>query len=97
MPAYLIVYRESPVRDEESMTEYQRRNRESPPTGFDMKPLVVYGAVHALEGQAPDGVVMLQFSTVDEAKAWYNSPEYQASLPLRLRSAEYKTIIVEGI
>ena len=96
MPAYLIVYRDSPIRDEAAMSEYQRRNRESPPGDFKMTPLVIYGAVHALEGQAPDGVIMLQFPSVEEAKAWYESPDYQAALPFRLQSADYRTIIVEG-
>jgi uncharacterized protein (DUF1330 family) len=96
MPAYLINYRETPIRDQDSFAEYQRRNRETDPTEFKITPLVVYGAVHALEGQAPDGVVMLQFPTVEDAKAWYNSPAYQAALPLRLNAAEYRTIIVEG-
>ena len=97
MPAYLIVCRDSPVRDEASFAEYQRRNRETNPAEFKITPLVVYGAVHGLEGQAPDGVVMLQFPTVEDATAWYNSPGYQAALPHRLSSADYRTIIVEGL
>jgi len=97
VPAYLIVYRDSPVRDEAAFAEYQRRNRETDATAFKITPLVVYGAVHPLEGQAPDGVVMLQFPTVEDAKAWYESPAYQAALPHRLSSADYRTIIVEGL
>ena len=97
MPAYLIVYRDSPVRDEASFAEYQRRNREMNPAELNITPLVVYGAVHGLEGQAPDGVVMLQFPTVNDAKAWYHSPAYQAALPNRLKAADYRTIIVEGL
>ena len=97
MPAYLIVYRETPVRDEAGFAEYQRRNREASPVEHKITPLVVYGAVHPLEGQAPDAVVMLQFPTVADAKAWYNSPAYQEALPYRLNSADYRSIIVEGV
>ncbi len=95
MPAYLIVLREGPVRDMEAYNEYQRMNRENPP-GALLKPLVVYGAIHGLEGAEPDGVVMLEFDTVDDARAWYESPEYQAALPYRLRSTDWRAFIVEG-
>jgi uncharacterized protein (DUF1330 family) len=95
MSAYVIIYRESAVRDPAEYAEYQRKNRESP-GDFKPKPLVVYGAVEALEGQAPDGVVMLEFPTVAEARAWYESPGYQAALPHRKNAADWRAIIVEG-
>lgn len=69
MSAYLIVYREEPVRDEAAFAEYQRQNREAPRGDHKLAPRVVYGAVHPLEGQVPDGVVMLEFPTVEDAKA----------------------------
>jgi uncharacterized protein (DUF1330 family) len=95
MPAYLIVLRESPIRDAEALAEYQRRSREM--TGdFKLKPIVVYGATDALQGAAPDGTVVLQFPTVELAKAWYQSPGYQAILPYRLKSADYRDFIVDG-
>lgn len=97
MPAYLIVYRETPVRDETAVAEYQQRTREMSPEEFQLQPRVVRGAIHALEGTPPDAVIMLEFPTVEAAKAWYGSPAYQAALPFRLRSADYRSIIVEGL
>ena len=97
MPAYLIVCREEPVRDEAAFAEYQRLNREGQRGEHNIVPRVLYGAVHPLEGQAPDAVVILEFPTVEEARAWYNSPSYQAALPHRLKAAAYRTIIVEGL
>ena len=95
MPAYLIVLRESPIRDADALAEYQRRSREL--TGdFKLKPLVVYGAKDVLQGAAPDGVVVLEFPNFEQAKAWYNSPGYQAILPYRLKSADYRDFIVDG-
>lgn len=96
MSAYLIVYREGPVRDAEAMAEYQRRTRE---IGGDFKlaPLVVYGAVHPLEGEPPDGVILLQFPSVEHARAWYDSPGYQAALPYRKQAADYRVVIAEGL
>lgn len=96
MTAYVIFLREEPVRDAEAIAEYQRRNRENK-GDFKLKPLSVYGALQALEGDAPDGVVLLEFPTVEDAKAWYNSPGYQAAAPYRLRGAEYRAVIVQGL
>ena len=96
MPAYLIALRESPVRDPEAMAEYQRMNRENK-GDFALKPLAVYGATEALEGEAPDGTIVMEFPTVEDAKAWYNNPSYQAAIPFRQKAADYRMFIVEGL
>lgn len=99
MPAYMICIRNAPVRDQESMNEYSRRNREKAGDSrstYQLEPLVVYGALHALEGPAPDGVIVLKFPDADTARAWYQSPDYQAALPFRQRAADYSVFIVEG-
>ena len=53
--------------------------------------------METLEGEAPDGVVMLEFPTVEDAKAWYFSPGYQAAAQHRKKGAHYRVILVEGI
>jgi uncharacterized protein (DUF1330 family) len=95
MPAYMIFLRESPLREPAEYTEYQRLGRENK-GDFKITPLSVYGALEAVEGTPPDGVIILQFPTVADAKAWYNSPGYQAALPHRLRAATWRSMIVEG-
>jgi uncharacterized protein (DUF1330 family) len=95
MSAYMIFLREEPVRDPEALAEYQRMNRENQ-GDFKMKPLVVYGATEAVEGKAPNGIIVLEFPSVADAKAWYNSPGYQAALPHRMKAADYRAMIVEG-
>lgn len=98
MTAYMLLIRDDPVRDPEAMAEYQRMNRENKEQfGAVMTPLVVYGAVEALEGPKPDGVLVLQFPTVEDAKAWYESPAYQAALPYRKKAADYRAMIVQGL
>jgi uncharacterized protein (DUF1330 family) len=95
MAAYMIFIREEPVRDPQAMAEYQRLNRAN--TGeFEIKPLVVYGAMEPFEGKAPDGIIVLEFPTAEAAKAWYNSPNYQAAIPHRQRAADYRAILVQG-
>lgn len=96
MAAYVIITRESPFRDEEAYAEYRRTSGQAR-GDFKMKPVVVYGALEPLEGKPPEGVVMLEFPTVAEAKAWYESPAYQAALKHRLRSADWRAVIVEGL
>ncbi len=96
MPAYVLCIRENPPHDSAELATYSRMNREAP---HDPKltPLVFYGATEALEGAAPDGIVVLQFPTVDDARAWYNSPNYQAAIPHRKKGADYRIMIVQGL
>lgn len=96
MAVYMIFIREEPVRDPESLATYQGMNQKNI-GAFKMKPLVVYGATEAVEGTAPDGIVMLEFATVEEAKAFYYSPAYQSALPFRQKAADYRALIVQGL
>jgi uncharacterized protein (DUF1330 family) len=100
MAAYIIVYRETPLTDPAAMAEYSARNREQARDWqwqFGMEPLVVYGNSVAPEGANPDGVVLLKFSSMAEARDWYESPSYQAVIPLREKAAEWRVVMVEGI
>ena len=96
MPAYLIVTRQGPIRDEEAYNQYVSMNAENPST-VPLDLLVMYGATQVLEGDAPDGMVMLRFDTAEQARAWYESPQYQAALPHRIRCGDWKAFIVEGV
>jgi uncharacterized protein (DUF1330 family) len=100
MPAYMIVSRESPVRDAAAFAEYGQRNRSNTAhfqTDFGLKPLSVYGRLEALEGSAPDGVVLLEFPSLEAARAWYDSPAYQDALGSRLRAADWRVTLVDGL
>ena len=55
MTAYIIVYRESTVRDAAEMQLYQTKARQVG-GGWNLTPRVLEGAVTPLEGQPPDGV-----------------------------------------
>lgn len=99
MPAYIIVYRETPVRDAAAIEEYSRRNRENSgsfQSNHGIQPLVVYGRSEALEGANPDGIVMLQFPTYEDAKAWYEDPAYQEALQFRKDAADWRVVLVDG-
>lgn len=96
MPAYVLFLRESAVRDQAEMDTYRSHTRKLAPDP-KLAPLVVYGAIEALEGKPADGVILLQFPTVEDARAWYESPGYQAALPHRLKSADYRAMIIQGV
>jgi len=60
--------------------------------------LVVDQDVEIFEGNSDDTrTVVLKFNSKDDAKRWYNSPEYQAIVNLRLDSVEgAKGVLCEG-
>jgi uncharacterized protein (DUF1330 family) len=100
MPAYMIFLREDAVVDPAAMQIYSAMNRQNAGAfveAYGIRPLAVYGATEALEGDAPDGVVVLEFPSVKDARAWYGSPEYQAALVHRQKGAQYRALLVEGL
>ena len=50
----------------------------------------------SLEGDAPKRFVVIQFENVEKAKAWEDSPEYEAIKPIRHKSAKSRVFIIEG-
>ena len=96
MPAYIIAIRKDPIHNEKAMTEYQRRTREIAGE-FPLIPLVVYGNTEGLEGETPDGVVLMEFPSMEEAKAWYYNDAYQKAAEFRKKAADYQMFIVEGL
>ncbi|QCW49509.1 DUF1330 domain-containing protein [Nocardioides dongxiaopingii] len=59
--------------------------------------LVHGGPVTALEGVWDGDVVVIAFPSSGAARAWYDSAEYRAILPLRLDHAHSVAAIVEGV
>ncbi|HWD56748.1 MAG TPA: DUF1330 domain-containing protein [Stellaceae bacterium] len=55
------------------------------------------GASELVEGDAaPQRVVIIEFADKAAAKRWYNSPEYQAALKVRLANSTGRVVLVEG-
>jgi uncharacterized protein (DUF1330 family) len=62
------------------------------------KYLVRGGVTDSKEGGwTPKRMVVLEFSSADQARKWYHSPEYAPALALRLKAAKSKMVIVEGV
>ena len=45
----------------------------------------------------PNRVVVLEFESVAQAKAWYNSDEYREPKGIRHSASHAKMIVVEGV
>ena len=96
MSAYVIVDVE--VENPEAYTEYRQQV-----TGtfapFGGRFLVRGGKLEHLEGdRGPQRLVMLEFPSFEQAKSWYQSPEYQAIIPIRQRNATTHFMsVVEGV
>jgi len=60
--------------------------------------LVRGGAVEVREGDPGiSRLVILEFPSVTAAQTFYDSPEYQAILPIRLDTASSTLVIAEGV
>jgi uncharacterized protein (DUF1330 family) len=95
MPAYVIVIRER-TRFPAELETYDGLVK---PT-FANHPMVVR-ARHAkpvvLEGPAAEDVVMLEFPSVEAAKAWHQDPGYQNVAQQRYKGGDYGCLIFEGV
>ena len=59
--------------------------------------LVRGGKVETLEGAwTPNRLVIVEFPSVERAKAWWSSAEYAEAKALRQATAKTKLIVVEG-
>lgn len=59
--------------------------------------LVRGGNIHVLEGEwAPGRLVIVRFKSVEEARRWWEAPEYARLKRLRQRSTHTNMILVEG-
>jgi len=59
---------------------------------------LVHGpTVEVVEGPWPGTIVVIEFPSVEQARAWYESPDYQAILPLRRSHIDGEAIIVGGV
>ena len=95
MSAYVIAMLD--VTDQEN---YQKYAAAAPAATakFGGKAIARGPNVATLEGDfSPSRIVVLEFPTADDAKAWYVSPEYQEARNFRLGAADFRMIVVDGV
>ncbi len=94
-PAYLIA--EVQVTDPDGWKQYLSA---LPGTlaPFHEKTLARSPAVALDASTPPSGAVaILAFNSMDDLKAWWNSPAYQAIIPLREKSAKTRVYAIQGL
>ena len=95
MPAYVIV--EVSITDPAAYEEYKKLTPGSI-ASYGGKFIVRGGATVSLEGDwKPERIVVLEFPSMEKAKAWYHSAEYTAAKQIRWKASTGKIILVEGI
>lgn len=95
MPAYLIT--EIEVTDPAGYEEYRSRVGKSLEK-YGAKFLVRGGEIEVLEGDwQPKRIVIGVFDSVDKAREWYHSKEYQEVKKFREGNARMNMVAVEGI
>jgi len=94
MAAYAVFIRES-TRDAAELATYSQKVGRTL-AGHPVQVLAAYGRQEVLEGPEVEGVVILEFPSLEAAKAWYDSPAYREVREHRFRGAEYRAVIVEG-
>ena len=61
--------------------------------------IVRRGAKESLEGDGklPLNILVLEFPSMEKAKAWYNDPDYAPLIKLRQSGSNAELVLVEGV
>ena len=95
MPAYFVVELDVP-----NPTEMEPYRAAVPATlaQYGGRYLTRGGSTELIEGgPEPKRIVILEFADTAAVKRWYDSPEYQKILPIRLATSTGRAFIVEGV
>lgn len=96
MSVYLINHLRIPggVPNEEGLSYLEQVEGTARPYGGTW---LAQGAPQVVEGSWPGSVVLMQFKSMADARAWYDSTAYQRILPLRVNNSISDLILVEGV
>ena len=95
MSAYIIV--EVEIKDP---VKYEGYKKLTPATLalYGGKFVARGGKAELLEGdKQPERIVILEFESVEKAKAWWNSPEYSEIKKIRYEAANSRMVVLEGV
>lgn len=94
MPAYMIA--QVNVKDAEAFEAYRARVPETLKP-FGGKYIVRGGDMAVLEGDLPfQRIVVIEFPTLEQAKAWHASDAYAEPLAMRQAAADSILVAVDG-
>ena len=95
MKGYVIVDIE--ILDQEKYQKY-RQMAASSIEQYGGNYVVRGGRIEPIEGGwKPERLAVIEFASVEQAKAWYHSPEYAPARELRHAASRGKILVVEGV
>jgi uncharacterized protein (DUF1330 family) len=95
MAAYIIANVD--VHDQKAIEEY-RQGVPASLAKYGGRFLVRGGAYSSLEGEwKPVRLVILEFPSAEQARRWYDSPEYRDLKAIRVKAAKTDLVLVEGV
>ena len=95
MAAYLIS--DITVRDRAAFEIYRTRAADAIHL-YGGRYLARLGEVQVLEGSwNPNMIVIVEFPSLEQARAWYRSPEYASALEVRETALSRNLILVDGV
>ena len=95
MAAYVIA--EIEVTDPAGFEEY-RKGVPATIAAYGGRYIVRGGALESWEGGwSPQRMVVLEFPSMAQAKAWYDSADYRDLRAMRVRTTKSKVVVVEGL
>src|SRR3954447_19634217 len=84
------------IHDPDGMSAYETASTAAL-LEFGGRVLVVDEDVAGLEGAGPGTrTVIVEFESVETARAWYDSPSYRSARPLRQAAADCNVVIASG-
>lgn len=96
MSAYAVAYIRRTINQSPDIAEYLRRVSDTMDP-FGGRFLVHNAELEVMEGSWPGGLIIIEFPDRATAHTWYDSPDYQAILPLRTRHIEMDVVLVDGV
>ncbi len=95
LPGYVIA--EVAVTDPIALQKYAEKAPQTLATFNGRYVIRGGGKIQALEGDAPQGfVVVIAFDSAQKAREWYDSPAYAAIRPIRQNATKSRLFIAEG-
>jgi uncharacterized protein (DUF1330 family) len=95
MAAYIVITK-TRTRNQSELALYAKQA----PTFMAGHPatfLARFGHCEVKEGAGVEGVAIIEFPTIEAARAWYESPAYQEASQHRFRGGDYNFVIIEGV
>jgi uncharacterized protein (DUF1330 family) len=95
MAAYLVV-----DIDVTNPTQFEEYKKLAPAAiaKYGGRYIIRGGTYEALEGNwAPQRLTIVEFDSMEKARAFYTSPEYAIAIKARAGAANFKALLVQGV